>query len=187
MVSEAAPGCAPTRIRFLARNRIIAALTAGTVVVEAAVRSGALNTASWAESINRMVLGVPGPVTSAQSGGVHQLIRSRNALLVTNGAEVLEAVAQIGSFTVTEPREEPRPRDLLTSTQQQVLDAVPVSRSASAESIAHTAGLRLPLVRDHLLDLQDAGFVEALGDGWQLAAGEPRFAGPEDPGSRSVG
>ena len=48
VVSEAAPGCAPTRIRFLARNRLIAALAAGTVVVEAAVRSGALNTASWA-------------------------------------------------------------------------------------------------------------------------------------------
>ena len=85
VVSEAAPGCAPTRIRFLARNRVIAALARGTVVVEAAVRSGALNTASWAAGLGRAVMGVPGPVTSAPSAGVHQLIRARDAVLVTSG------------------------------------------------------------------------------------------------------
>ncbi len=53
VVSEAPPGCAPTRIRFLARNRLIAALSRGVVVVEAAVRSGALNTASWAGGLGR--------------------------------------------------------------------------------------------------------------------------------------
>ncbi len=67
------PGCAPTRLRFLARNRLIAALTRGTVVVEAALRSGALNTANWAARLNRPLMGVPGPVTSAPSQGVHQL------------------------------------------------------------------------------------------------------------------
>src|SRR4029078_13034542 len=76
VVSELAPGCAPTRLRFLARNRVIAALTRGTVVVEAAVRSGALNTANWANRLHRTVMGVPGPVTSAPSQGVHQLIRT---------------------------------------------------------------------------------------------------------------
>ena len=69
VVSEAAPGCAPTRIRFLARNRIIAAAARGVVVVEAAVRSGALNTASWAAGLGRTVMAVPGPVTSAPSAG----------------------------------------------------------------------------------------------------------------------
>ena len=73
VVSELPPGCAPTRLRFLARNRLIAALTRGTVVVEAALRSGALNTANWAERLSRPVMGVPGPVTSAPSQGVHQL------------------------------------------------------------------------------------------------------------------
>src|SRR3954447_15859043 len=91
VVSEAAPGCAPTRIRFLARNRLIAAFGQGTVVVEAAIRSGALNTASWTTELRRVLMGVPGPVTSAPSAGVHQLVRSRDALLVTSGQEVLEA------------------------------------------------------------------------------------------------
>ena len=111
VVSEAPPGCAPTRIRFLARNRVIAAVARGTVVVEAAVRSGALNTASWAGGLGRTVMGVPGPVTSAPSAGVHQLIRARDALLVTSGEEVLEAVGPIGTFTLDDPRApETRPR-----------------------------------------------------------------------------
>ena len=63
VVAEVPPGCAPTRGRFLSRNRLIAALTCGTVVVEAAVRSGALNTASWAGRLHRHLMGVPGPVT----------------------------------------------------------------------------------------------------------------------------
>ena len=83
IVSEVAPGRAPMRVRFLSRNRIIAALSRGTVVVEAAVRSGALNTASWTSRLNRPLMGVPGPVTSAPSEGVHQLIRSGAATLVT--------------------------------------------------------------------------------------------------------
>ena len=63
VVSEAAPGCAPTRIRCLARNRLIAALARGTVVVEAAVRSGALNTASWTDGLGRVLMGVlPSPM-----------------------------------------------------------------------------------------------------------------------------
>ena len=117
VVSEAPPGCAPTRIRFLARNRLIAALSRGVVVVEAAVRSGALNTASWAVGLGRTVMGVPGPVTSAPSAGVHQLIRARDALLVTSGEEVLEAVAPMGTFTLVEPREAERPRDRLDSAR----------------------------------------------------------------------
>ncbi|WP_278259284.1 DNA-processing protein DprA [Nocardioides convexus] len=72
IVSEAPPGAAPFRMRFLARNRLIAALGRGTVVVEAALRSGALNTSTWAERLNRVVMGVPGPLTSAASQGVHQ-------------------------------------------------------------------------------------------------------------------
>lgn len=94
LVSEAAPGAAPTRIRFLARNRLIAALSRGTVVVEAAVRSGALNAANWAHALDRPVMGVPGPVTSAASAGVHQLIRAGRATLVTDADEVNEILNQ---------------------------------------------------------------------------------------------
>ena len=164
VVSELAPGCAPTKLRFLSRNRIIAALCGGTVVVEAAIRSGALNTASWALRLNRTLMGVPGPVTSAPSAGVHQLIRARDALLVTNGEEVLELVAPAGEHTLVEPRAPERPHDRLSLLDQQVLDAVPVEQAAAPVSIARTAGLALPRVRDALARLVAAGLVESGAD-----------------------
>jgi DNA processing protein len=171
VVSEAAPGCAPTRVRFLARNRLIAAMSRGTVVVEAAIRSGALNTANWAAGLSRTLMGVPGPVTSAPSAGVHQLIRARGALLVTDGHEVLEAVAPSGQHTLPLVQEPARPRDLLTAEQRQVLDAVPVRNGAPAEKIAHTAGLAPRRVEDALDDLRTAGFVEHARGRWRLAPG----------------
>jgi DNA processing protein len=170
VVSEAAPRCAPTRIRFLARNRLIAALSHGTVVVEAAIRSGALNTASWAAGLSRVVMGVPGAVTSAPSVGVHQLIRTRGALLVTDGHEVLEAVAPIGTHTVAHLHEAAQPRDLLTTAQRQVLDAVPLHRGAVAESIARAAGLSPAHVQTALAELLKAGFVEHAMGRWRQAA-----------------
>ena len=170
VVSEVAIGCSPTRLRFLARNRLIAALGRGTVVVEAAVRSGALNTANWAGRLNRTVLGVPGPVTSAPSQGVHQLIRTGAATLVTSGAEVLEMVGGAGEHLVEEPRARSRPRDRLSWRDQQVLDAVPVSTGARADSIARTAGLGLLEVRSALTRLQRSGLVVAGEAGWRLAA-----------------
>lgn len=170
VVSEAPLGCSPQRIRFLARNRLIAALTRGTVVVEAAVRSGALNTAHWANRLNRLVAGVPGPVTSAPSGGVHQLIRARGAELVTNGQEVLELVGASGEHLAEEPRGPVRPRDLLPMVEQQVLDAVPVGSAAPPHSIARVAGLAVLEVETALVHLQAAGLVDGDADGWRLAA-----------------
>jgi len=169
VVSEAPPGWAPTRVRFLARNRLIAALTRGTVVVEAAVRSGALNTANWAARLNRSLMGVPGPVTSASSQGVHQLIRSGAATLVTNGAEVLELVGASGEHLLEEPRGAERPRDRLSVRHQQVLDAVPVATGAGVDSIARTAGLGLMEVRSALSRLAGQRLVVQGEDGWRLA------------------
>ena len=169
LVSEAAPGCAPTRIRFLARNRLIAALSRGTVVVEAAVRSGALNTASWASGLGRVLMGVPGPVTSAPSAGVHQLLRTRDAVLVTSGEEVLEAVGSIGQYTLDVPREPDGARDLLKSREQQVLDAVPKHVGADTESVARTAGVAPGVARTALTTLVRAGLVEHSRGRWRLA------------------
>jgi DNA processing protein len=90
VISECPPGAAPTRTRFLARNRIAAGLSEGTVVVEAAVRSGALNTARWTSELQRPLMAVPGPVGSAASDGVHQLIRAGQATMVTRAQEILE-------------------------------------------------------------------------------------------------
>jgi DNA processing protein len=170
VVSETPPGGAPTRIRFLSRNRLIAALTQGTVVVEAALRSGALNTANWASRLNRVLLGVPGPVTSAPSQGVHELIRTGAATLVTSGAQVLEAVGTAGEHLVEVPRGREQPRDRLTSRQRQVLDAVPVARGARADSIARAAGLGLVEVGSALLKLEEKALVEMDDDGWRLTA-----------------
>lgn len=169
VVSEAPPGCAPTRIRFLARNRLIAALAQGTVIVEAAIRSGALNTASWAAGLSRVLMGVPGPVTSAPSAGVHQLIRTRGALLVTDGREVLEAVAPAGAHTLGPTQEPARPRDLLTAEQRQVLDAVPVRQGVDADRIAQTAGIAPRRVVAALTELHRGGFVEHAAGRWRLA------------------
>ncbi len=106
VVSEQPPASAPTRPRFLARNRLIAAMTNGTVVVEAALRSGALNTAGWAESLNRHVMCMPGPVTSYTSQGVNNFLREGRGTVVTHGAEVLELVGAAGQV----PRRPPAGR-----------------------------------------------------------------------------
>ncbi|GAA4129210.1 DNA-processing protein DprA [Nocardioides fonticola] len=168
VVSESPPGAAPMRVRFLARNRIIAALTAGTVVVEAAVRSGALNTANWAARLGRPLLAVPGPVTSAASQGAHQLVRSGAATLVTCADDVLEVLAPVGQRWSEAPRGRDRPRDALSMAQRQVLDAVPLVRAAPTGSIARAAGLGERAVAGHLDRLADQGFVERREEGWVL-------------------
>ena len=167
LVSEAPLGAASMRVRFLARNRLIAALARGTVVVEAAVRSGALNTANWTAGLGRTLMGVPGPVNSAASEGVHQLIRSRGALLVTRPEEVLEAVGPMGSFMLREPRAAAHPRDLLPIADQQVLDAVPIAQPALTESVARIAGVHPRRTREALDRLLSAGLVECVSAGWR--------------------
>ena len=173
IVSETAPGGAPTKLRFLSRNRVIAALSIGTVVVEAAVRSGALNTANWAASVNRTVMGVPGPVTSAPSEGVHELLRTRDAALVTRGSDVLELVSPAGVHTQDRRRAPETARDRLGDADRQVLDAVPVRTPAPLASLARTAGLGEPTVAVALERLRSGGFVERGSGGWRLAAAEP--------------
>lgn len=92
VISEQLPGESPLRSRFLSRNRIIAALSHGTVVIEAARRSGSLNTLHWADQLGRPTMAVPGPVTHRSSVGVHQAIRDGKAVLVTSSGEVLETM-----------------------------------------------------------------------------------------------
>lgn len=159
VVSEVPPGGAPMRMRFLSRNRIIAALTSGTVVVEAAARSGALSTARWADRLSRRVMAVPGPVTSAPSEGVHNLIRSGAASLVTCGEHVMEQVAEAGTHTLAEPRGAERSRDRLSAVDAQVLEAVPVAQPVPADSISRTAGISLLRAQAALERLSRQGFV----------------------------
>ena len=169
VVSEQPPGSTPTRQRFLARNRLIAAVTRGTVLVEAALRSGALNTVGWAERLCRPVLCVPGPVTSYTSEGVHQCLRRGGATLVTSGAEALEALGEAGQHLLEEPRGEERPRDRLTPKERHVLEWVPVGSPASVDSIAGQAALHIRDTDATLRRLQEKEFVRLEERGWRLA------------------
>ena len=168
VMAEVPPGCAPMRMRFIARNRLIAALTTGTVVVEAALRSGALNTANYAAGLNRHVMGVPGPVTSAQSQGVHHLVRRGGASLVTGADDVLDLVGEAGEHLVDVPRGPDRPRDHLRANHHRVLEAVPVARAAPLDSIAATAGLRIRETQTALTYLSERDFVRRTPQGWRL-------------------
>lgn len=169
LVSEQPPGSAPTRLRFLARNRLIAALTRGTVVVEAALRSGALNTIGWAEAIHRQVMCVPGPVTSYTSQGVNNLLREGRGTVVTRGAEVLDLVGAVGEHLADEPRGELRPRDSLSRVERQVIEWVPVGEHAEVDSISRLCGLHLRTTEGALRRMEEKGFV-LLGDGgWRVA------------------
>lgn len=170
LVSEVPPGSAPTRIRFLVRNRIIAALSAGTVVVEAARRSGSLSTAGRALDLNRQLMAVPGPVTSAQSAGCHDLIRSGKAAVVTSAPEVLELVGAAGEHLTPALRGAVHPRDGLDETVRRVLDAVPVQTLVGVARIARSAGVSALVVQQVLPPLLVAGLVEQVDGAWRLTA-----------------
>jgi DNA processing protein len=174
VVSEAPLGSAPTKVRFLSRNRLIAALSRGTVLVEAAIRSGALNTAHWADLLSRVLMGVPGPVTSVTSQGVHNQIRLGSASLVTSGLDVLELVGASGEHLMAVPRGPERPHDGFSLREVRVLDAVPVARGASTRSISSIAGVGVLEADRVLVALADAGLVHLGDDGWRLVAGGRR-------------
>ena len=90
VLAEAPCGYAPTKWRFLLRNRLIAASAQATVVMEAGWRSGSLNTANHAATLGRPLGVVPGPVTSASSAGCHRLLREYDAVCVTTASEMME-------------------------------------------------------------------------------------------------
>ena len=190
VVSEQPPGAAPHRGRFLVRNRLIAALSSGTVVVEAAPRSGARSTARHAAEIFRHVMAVPGPVTSILSAGCHQLLRDRpDTVLVTKADEVLEQVGPMGAFAerVTGPV---RRRDLLGPTVSRAFEAVPVMKPVPVERIAVTAGMRPDATAAALAALETAGLVMQRDGGWCMTkAGrdERRGSSAEPPEELALG
>lgn len=167
VVGELPPGDHPTPSRFILRNRVIAALTRGTVVVEAAHRSGSLVTARAARRLGRHTMGVPGPATSGRSAGVHELLRQEGAVLVTDAAEVVELVGGMGELA-PERRGPVFPRDLLEPGARHVLAALPGRRAAPAEEVAREAGTTEDDAIARLYELRALGYVERLGDDWKL-------------------
>jgi DNA processing protein len=166
VVGELPPGEHPTAGRFVVRNRVIAALTRGTVVVEAAHRSGSLVTARAAQRLGRHTMGVPGPATSGLSAGVHELLRG-DAVLVTDPAEVVELVGDIGQLA-PERRGPVLPRDLLEAAARRVLAALPGRGTASAAAVARGAQTSQEDAVARLYELRSLGYVERHGDGWKL-------------------
>ncbi|MGY4979778.1 DNA-processing protein DprA [Streptomyces sp. 900105755] len=166
VVGELPPGEHPTPSRFVLRNRVIAALTRGTVVVEAAHRSGSLVTARAAQRLGRFTMGVPGPATSGLSAGVHELLRGE-AVLVTDAAEVVELVGDMGELAPA-GRGPVLPRDLLEPAARQVLAALPGSRPASPDEVARGAQTSEDEAVARLYELRALGYVERHGDGWKL-------------------
>lgn len=170
VIAESPPGSVPGRHRFLARNRIIAALTSGTVVVEAGRRSGAISTANHAASLARHLGAVPGPVTSAASAGCHRLLREAQAVCVTSVSEVQELIAPVGYSTAPEPVLGTGLLDGLAEDHARVLDALPARATAEVESIARVAGLSPGEVRSALGLLELTGRVRRSGNRWGRVA-----------------
>lgn len=169
VISEVGPGIGPTRAGFLARNRLIAALGAGTVVVEAAQRSGARNTATWAAELGRVVMAVPGPVHSAMSSGCHRMIRDGQANLVTDRDDVAALLAPVGRGPDLPTGGAQRPLDGLDAGLLQVREAMPGGQSIAAAELAVRCGQPVPRVVGALVELETLGLVGHDPEGrWRL-------------------
>ncbi|MEC3980306.1 DNA-processing protein DprA [Amycolatopsis sp. H20-H5] len=176
VLSEYPPGTQPARHRFLVRNRLIAALTEGTVVVEAGRRSGARNTAGTAGVLGKMVMAMPGPVGSALSMGCHALIRESHATLVTSVDEVLEVAGRLGEGGV-EPAKARRRTDGLGPDALRIHEALAVRAAKTADQVASEAGVSLARVRSLLPELELDGFVERGDEGWRRVRAKRRETG----------
>jgi DNA processing protein len=170
VISEVAPGSAPTKTRFLQRNRMIATMGRGTVVVEAGLRSGSLNTARTAAEHARVVVAVPGPVTSMRSAGCHEAIRSGMAQLVTDAAEAAEAIGDYGRDLAPVRRGPTYVGDELDEHEARVLSALPVRKGVPVARLAVTSGLSVCEVRSLLGRLDLSSLAERHGEGWRRGA-----------------
>jgi DNA processing protein len=165
VLSEVPPGTPPTKWRFLQRNRLIAALSRATIVLEAGWRSGSLNTAGHAAALGRPLGAVPGPVTSAASAGCHRLIREYDAVLVTNAAEMAELAGEPGADAESEGAPVGRARGR-SSEETRVLDALSVRSPRGVEDVAQRSGLSLAATQAVLGGLELDGAVELRERGW---------------------
>jgi len=160
-VSEVPCGTAPTKWRFLSRNRLIAAVSDATVVVEAGWRSGSLNTAGHAAALGRPLGAVPGPVTSASSAGCHRLLREYDARCVTTTAEIRELWGDGPPGTSPGRGTDP--------DQSRVLDAMSSRDARAAAELSRRSGLAPERVNALLGLLELEGAVRRVEGGWQRA------------------
>ncbi|MFE3797576.1 DNA-processing protein DprA [Nocardia tengchongensis] len=164
VVTEYPPGTSPRKHHFLARNRLIAGLADGVVVVEAGVRSGARNTVKWCRRLGRPAMAVPGPITSAASLGCHRMIREGEAFIVTRAEDILD---EAGPLRLSLPGAvPPNPEDNLSGDEALVFAALPGTGSRLPRAVVTDTGLPLPTVRATLSALEIAGLVACDSNGW---------------------
>jgi len=161
--SEMVPGSAPTKWRFLMRNRLIAALSQATLVTEAGMNSGSLNTAGHAAQLGRPIGAVPGPVTSAASAGCHRLLREYGATLITNAREACELLGVNDELAILagddlDAGDAQEQRD--SAWIRRVLDALPLKGARDLTDIARRAGLTEEQVMGVLAELELLGRVQ---------------------------
>ena len=169
LVSEVPPGIRPSRAGFLARNRRIAALTAGTGGSEAAARSGARNTANWAGQLGRLVMAVPGSVHSSMSVSCHRMIRDGEATLVSSADDVLALLQPMGQGPLLEFGGVARPLDDLPEDQLRVREALPARGGRSAAELSLLSGVSLQDCLGALVELESRQLVARVGEtGWKL-------------------
>ncbi|MFF5171231.1 DNA-processing protein DprA [Micromonospora sp. NPDC000089] len=183
LVSEWPPGADPLRPRFLIRNRVIAAATKGTVLVEAASRSGATQTAKRALALHRPTMVVPGPVTSAMSVGAHEVLREhQDARLVTGIAHVLEEVGRIGDDLAPPARGPERPTDQLDDEATLVLESLPRRGVLGLDALAARAGVDVRTAMRKLALLEELAMVARRDGGYALTPARRADRGAPAPG-----
>ncbi|AWB96883.1 DNA-protecting protein DprA [Agromyces badenianii] len=189
VVSELPCGAAPTKWRFLQRNRLIAAASDGTIVLEAGLRSGSLNTAGHAAELGRPLGAVPGPVTSPASAGCHRLLREYNAVCVVDADQMAELVDGRAARRMppggastrgVEHRDAPagsdlsaesaRPRGTATTPEAvRVLDALSLRSPRELADVARRCGMAPTAVMSVLGGLEAAALAKRHPLGWLRA------------------
>lgn len=168
VAAELPAGSAPTRWRFLMRNRLIAAAATATVVVEAGHRSGSLNTAGHAAQLGRPLGAVPGSILSPASAGCHRLIREYAATCVTTTEEMAELADPLGHGPGDDPAAASAVGTDGDGPEHAILLALNRSSGASAEEIAARAQLPFATVAAILGRLDLAGRAREDANGWRL-------------------
>jgi DNA processing protein len=164
VVSEVPCGVAPSKWRFLQRNRLIAAASGATVVVEAGWRSGSINTANHAAQLGRPIGVVPGPVTSSASAGCHRLLRESDAICVTSPAEMAQLIGEEEPIPAEEALRARHPET--GPTRIRLLDAMSATSGRAPEQLAAISGLASDRVRAELGLLELEGRVRRRPSGW---------------------
>lgn len=169
VVSEYPPGRTPNKSQFLDRNRIIAALAGGVVVVEAPRISGSLSTANHANKLSRMVMAFPGEVTSENSLGTNELIKTKQAEIITGYQDVVELLSPLGQAPI--PIQEIANSsifDSLSDKSKLVFETLPLRGGFEIAEIVNRSGLDRVEVISAITELEIYAAIKKSRTGWVI-------------------